>query len=182
MAGAHWRRLVGVGILLLIACANLANLLLARAAARRAEMTLRLSLGSGRGRLMRQLVTESLVLAFAGGLAAAAVAAGLHRTLVVMLAEADPALALSFTFDASIAVFLVGCTFTAALLFGLLPAWQATATDAASALKEQGRGAIGSRLRNRSARSVTGVRRPGGVSLARLTLHATCAAGTRRFR
>ena len=93
-------------------------------------MALRLSLGAGRGRLMRQLVTESLVLAAAGGVAAAAVAAALHRALVVMLAEADPAFALSFTFDPPIAVFLVGCTFTAALLFGLLPAWQATATDA----------------------------------------------------
>jgi predicted permease len=120
-------------------------------------MTLRLSLGAGRGRLMRQLVTESLVLASAGGVAAAVVAAALHRTLVVMLAEADPAFALSFTFDASIAVFLVGCTFTAALLFGLLPAWQATATDASSALKEQGRGGIGSRMRGRSGRLLVGV-------------------------
>jgi predicted permease len=152
LSGSLTALLVGVGILLLIACANLANLLLARGAARRAEMTLRLSLGAGRGRLMRQLVTESLVLAVTGGLAAAAVAAAMHRGLVVMLAEADPAFALSFTFDAPIAVFLVACTFTAALLFGLLPAWQATATDASSALKEQGRGAIGSRMRGRSGR------------------------------
>ena len=157
LSGSLTALLAGVGVLLLIACANLANLLLARGAARRAEMTLRLSLGAGRGRLMRQLVTESLVLAAAGGLAAAAVAAALHRALVVMLAEADPAFALSFTFDASIAVFLVGCTFTAALLFGLLPAWQATATDASSALKEQGRGAIGSRRRGRSGRLLVGV-------------------------
>jgi predicted permease len=106
---------------------------------------------------MRQLVTESLVLAVCGGLAAAAVAAALHRALVVMLAEADPAFTLSFTFDASMAVFLVGCTFTAALLFGLLPAWQATATDASSALKEQGRGGIGSRMRGRSGRLLVGV-------------------------
>jgi predicted permease len=120
-------------------------------------MSLRLSLGAGRGRLVRQLVTESLVLAACGGLAAAAVAAALHRALVVMLAEADPAFTLSFTFDASMAVFLVGCTFTAALLFGLLPAWQATATDAASALKEQGRGGIGSRMRGRSGRLLVGV-------------------------
>ena len=81
----------------------------------------------------------------------------MHRGLVVMLAEADPAFALSFNFDAPIAVFLVGCTFTAALLFGLLPAWQATATDASSALKEQGRGAIGSRMRGRSGRVLVGV-------------------------
>ena len=157
LSGSLTALLVGVGVLLLIACANLANLLLARGAARRAEMTLRLSLGAGRSRLMRQLVTESLVLAFAGGVAAAAVAAALHRTLVIMLAEADPAFALPFTFDAAIAVFLVGCTFTAALLFGLLPAWQATATDASSALKEHGRGAIGSRMRSRSGRVLVGV-------------------------
>ena len=157
LSGSLTALLAGVGILLLIACANLANLLLARGAARRAEMTLRLSLGAGRGRLMRQLVTESFVLASTGGLAAASVAAVLHRALVVMLAEADPAFAISFSLDASIAIFLVGCTFTAALLFGLLPAWQATATDAASALKEQGRGAIGSRMRRRSGRLLVGV-------------------------
>jgi putative ABC transport system permease protein len=157
LSGSLTALLAGVGVLLLIACANLANLLLARGTARRAEMTLRLSLGAGRGRLMRQLVTESLVLAVCGGLAAAAVAATLHRALVVMLAEADPAFTLSFTFDAPMAVFLVGCTFTAALLFGLLPAWQATATDASSALKEQGRGAIGSRMRGRSGRLLVGV-------------------------
>ena len=93
---------------------------------------------------MRQLVTESLVLAAAGGLAAAAVAAALHRALIVMLAEADPAFALSFTVRrVDYCSSSVGCTFTAALLFGLLPAWQATAADASNALKEQGRGAIG---------------------------------------
>ena len=81
----------------------------------------------------------------------------LHRALVLMLAEADPAFAISFSLDASIAVFLVGCTFTAALLFGLLPAWQATAADAAGALKEQGRGAIGSRMRSRSGRLLVGL-------------------------
>ena len=148
--------LAGVGILLLIACANLANLLLARGAARRAEMTLRLSLGAARGRLMRQLVTESLVLAAAGGLAAAAVAVALHRALVMMLAEADPSFAISFAFDPQMAIFLVICTVASALLFGLLPAWQATATDAALALKEQGRGAISGRGRGRTGRILVG--------------------------
>lgn len=148
--------LAGVGILLLIACANLANLLLARGAARRAEMVLRLSLGAGRGRLMRQLVTESLLLAGAGGLAAVAVAVALHRALVLMLAEADPSFAMSFAFDPQIAVFLVVCTVAAALLFGLLPAWQATATDATPALKESGRGAIGGRGRGRTGQILVG--------------------------
>jgi predicted permease len=157
LSGALTALLVGVGVLLLIACANLANLLLARGTARRAEMTLRLSLGARRGRLMRQLVTESLVLAVAGGLAAAVVAAALHRALVVMLAEADPAFTLSFTFDTPIALVLAGCTFAAALLFGLLPAWQATATDASSALKEMGRGAVGSPMRARSGRLLVGL-------------------------
>ncbi len=148
--------LAGVGILLLIACANLANLLLARGAARRAEMTLRLSLGAARGRLMRQLVTESLVLAAGGGVAAAAVAAALHRALVVMLAEADPTFVIAFAFDPQIAFVLAICTVAAALLFGLLPAWQATAMDAASALKEQGRGAISGRGRGRTGRILVG--------------------------
>jgi predicted permease len=152
LSGSLTALLSGVGVLLLIACANLANLLLARGATRRAEMTLRLSLGAGRGRLMRQLVTESLVLAAAGGVAALAVAVALHRALVVMLAEADPAFTLPFALEPRVAGFLVAATVSAALLFGLLPAWQATATDAAAALKEQGRGTIGSRPQARVGR------------------------------
>ena len=146
--------MAGVGVLMLIACANLANLLLARGAARRAEMMLRLSLGAGRGRLVRQLVTESLALAAAGGVAAVAVAYVLHRALVLMLAEGDPNFAIDFAFGLRVSAFLVAATVTAALLFGLLPAWQATATDSAAALKEYGRGALGSRAQTRSGRAL----------------------------
>ncbi len=144
--------LAAVGVLLLIACANLANLLLARGAARRPEMAVRLSLGASRGRLVRQLITESLVLAVAGGLAAIAVAYALHRALVRMLAEADPNFEMAFSLDPLVSAFLVAATAIAALLFGLLPAWQVTRTNARSSLGEHGRGTVGSQAQLRSGR------------------------------
>ncbi|HLK67277.1 MAG TPA: ABC transporter permease [Bryobacteraceae bacterium] len=135
--------LAGVGVLLLIACANLANLLLARGAARRSEMSLRLSLGASRGRLIRQLVTESLVLAVAGGLAGLATAYGVHGALVRLLVEADQDFRMGFAVDPLVLAFTLAVTLTAALLFGLLPAWQVTNTGTSTVLKEQGRGVAG---------------------------------------
>ena len=135
--------LAAVGVLLLIACANLANLLLARGAARRPEIALRLSLGASRARLVRQLVTESLVLAAMGGAAGLAAAWFLHGALVRMMAEADRPFHMSFALDPLVLAFAVGVTLGAALLFGVLPAWQITGNDAGTALKEQGRGATG---------------------------------------
>ena len=146
--------LVAVGLLLLIACANLANLLLARGAARRAEMALRLSLGASRGRLIRQLFTESLVMAVLGGVAGIAAAWLVYGALVRMIAESDRGFRMSFALDPTITAFTVGVTLAAGLLFGLLPAWQATRTDAGVALKEQGRGAIGSPGKMRWVRSL----------------------------
>jgi predicted permease len=143
--------LAAVGVLLLIACANLANLLLARGAARKSEIAVRLSLGASRGRLIRQLVTESLALAAMGGVAAIAVAYVLHGAMVRMLAESDPRFHISFTLNL-VLVFLLAATLAAALLFGVLPAWQVTKTDAGASLKEQSRGAIGSLGQMRSGR------------------------------
>ena len=135
--------LAAVGLLLLIACANLANLQLARSAARKPEMALRLSLGATRGRLIRQLVTESLLLAALGGLAGLGVAFFLHSALSRMLVQADKNFQMSFALDPLMLVFTLVITLAAALLFGLLPAWQATKTDAGTGLKEQSRGPTG---------------------------------------
>lgn len=133
--------LAAVGLLLVIACANLANLLLARGAVRKPEMAVRLSLGASRGRLIRQLITESLVLAAMGGLASLAVAYFLHGTLVRMIVESDENFRMSFALDPLVLVFTLAVTLVAAMLFGLLPAWQVTKTGAGAALKEQSRSA-----------------------------------------
>jgi predicted permease len=129
--------MAAVGLLLLIACANLANLLLARGAARKPEMAIRLSLGASRGRLIRQLITESLVLAALGGLAGLAVAYFLHGTLVRMVLCSDENFRMNFALDPSLLVFTLAVTLGAAMLFGVLPAWAGTA------LKEQSRGRLG---------------------------------------
>ena len=135
--------LAAVGLLLLIACANLANLLLARGAARKAEMALRLSLGASRGRLIRQLITESLTLAALGGLAGLAVAYFLEGALVRMIVQSDPDFRMSFALDPLVLAFTLAVTLMAGMLFGLLPAWQATRSAAATSLKERGRGSVG---------------------------------------
>jgi predicted permease len=142
--------LVAVGVLLLIACVNLANLLLARGAGRKPEIALRLSLGASRGRLIRQLVTESLLLAVLGGVTAVAVAYTLYGALVHMMAESDSRFHMDFVVNLLVLAFSVGATLLAGLAFGVFPAWQATKADAAVALKEQGRGAGGSLGRSRS--------------------------------
>jgi predicted permease len=144
--------LAAVGVLLLIACANLANLLLARGAARKPEIALRLSLGASRGRIVRQLVTESLALAAMGAAAAIGVAYVLHPALVRMMVESDEDFRMTFALDPVVVAFLLATTVGAALLFGMLPAWQVTRADPGTTLKEQSRGAIGTRGQMRSGR------------------------------
>ena len=144
--------LAGVGVLLLIACANLANLLLARGESRRTEIALRVSLGASRGRLVRQLITEALVIAAAGGVAAVAVAFGLHGVLVRMLSGLDRSFGLPFAFDPLVLAFAAATTLGSALLFGVLPAWQLTRSEGGPALKEHTRGAVGTRRQLRTGR------------------------------
>jgi predicted permease len=126
-----------VGLVLLIACANVANLLLARAAARQREFAIRTALGASRGQIVRQLFAESLVLAAAGGAAGLLLSSLLARGLVRFL-PFDPAnLSLVTTPDLRILAFTAGITLLTALVFGLVPALQGSRVPPAMTLKEE---------------------------------------------
>lgn len=126
-----------VGLLLLIACANLANLLLARAATREREIAIRGALGASRLRVVRQLLTESLVLAFAGGLLGLILAAWSVRLLRGVVPDMFPMMK-QMTVDSRVLLFTVGICMLTSLLFGLVPALKASRTDLNTTLKEAG--------------------------------------------
>jgi putative ABC transport system permease protein len=127
-----------VGIVLLAACANLASLLLARASARSKEFAVKLSLGGSRGRLIRQLMVESLLLAAAGCVCGLFISFWITRTLLLYLnTGAVSAHALSISPNRTVLGFCVVLSALTAALFGLAPAWQATRLELASGLKEE---------------------------------------------
>jgi macrolide transport system ATP-binding/permease protein len=125
-----------VGLILAVACFNIANLLLARATSRRREIALRLSLGAGRFRIIRQLLTESVVLAVLSGIAGIGVAALCIRFLLLLLTNGNDNFTVKVGLDWRVLSFTLLIAFISGIFFGLAPALQATRVDITPALKE----------------------------------------------
>jgi predicted permease len=125
-----------VGLVLLIACANLANLLLARATTRHREISVRLALGAGRWRIARQLLTEGLLLAGIGGTAGVFVGYGLRNVIPRLLVDSWMPNSLEAQFDLSVLLLAIGITLLTGVLFSLAPAWQSARVEIHAALKD----------------------------------------------
>jgi putative ABC transport system permease protein len=150
---ASLRLLFGaVGFLLLIACANVANLQMARATARTREISLRMSLGAGRARVMRQLLTESIVLSLTGGALGVLFAVALTRAIVALMPEFYVPNEARMTVNGWVLLFSLGVSAATGILFGLVPALQCSRLDLVEALKDAGKGpgvrAASGRMRN----------------------------------
>ena len=135
------------GLVLLIACANLANLMLARASTRQREMAIRIALGASRLRLLRQMLIESSLLALSGAALGVAIAQPLSRLLIASLSTGQGSIQLNITPDWRVLLFTAGVAVLTAILFGTAPALRGAKADPNSALKSGARGVSGSRER-----------------------------------
>jgi putative ABC transport system permease protein len=129
-----------VGFLLLIACANVANLQLARATARRREIALRMSVGAGRGRILRQLLTESVTLSLVGGVLGVLLAIGITRAVVALLPDFYVPNEARISVNGYALAFSAAVSILTGILFGLAPAIQCSRLDLTDALKDGGKG------------------------------------------
>jgi predicted permease len=139
-----------VGLVLLLACANMANLMLARASSRQKEMSVRLALGAGRWRILRQVLTESLLLSLIGGSLGLLISYSRRAALPKLFSDAWDATDVHIPFDWRVFAFTAAITILTGLLFGLAPAWAATRAEISTALKQ------GSQTASRSRRHFGG--------------------------
>jgi predicted permease len=153
------------GFVLLLACANLANLLLARASSRQREMSVRLALGAGRSRILRQMFTESLLLSLAGGVAGLALGYLGRNAIPRLLSSAWETSTTDIPFDWKIFGFTAAISILTGLLFGLAPAWQASRTQVSSGLKDSAL-SVTQRSRNLTGKTIVVVQ----VALSMLLL------------
>ena len=141
--------LSSTGFLLLIGCANLANLALARGVSREREVVVRASLGAGRWDLIRQFLTENVLLSICGGLFGLAIGYGLMKAMGLMLPPFTLPREVNASIDARVLLFALIVSIATGMLFGMAPALQATKPDLAAAMKEEGRGSSGGAGRRR---------------------------------
>lgn len=141
--------LAAVGCVLLIACANVANLSLVRATTRRRELAIRLAVGAGRARVIRQVLVESILLAIVGGVAGLGIGA-LGSKLLTRFSPVDIPRMGESKVDLAVLLFTLGASFLSGVAFGVVPALRASQTDPAEALKEDARGVSGGHSSNRA--------------------------------
>ena len=140
--------LLGIsGLVLLIACANLANLMLARAGARERQITIRLALGATRGRMIRELLSESLLLSVAGAICGLSLAFAVSRLLVALISTPDSQILLDLAMDWRVLAFTTALAVLTTVFFGLAPAVRATRAEPATLLQSGSRGMSGGRER-----------------------------------